>query len=306
MIYLLLILVFLTIYIAVIAIHNHIFRERLIILHRLEQIARLEARRKHVDERLDRPFIDRVARPFLMQIARVVSKLTPMRTRAALRQKLMSAGTPGNLTVNEFLATRYTLVGLALICLIAGTVLLRWQFSRGLLWGMVVVGAAWAMPDLFLRQHISRRRDQIRRGLPDTLDLLTVSVEAGLGFDAALQKVTEKTKGVLADEFEHFLQEVKIGKPRREALKDTAERIAVDEFTSFVGAVVQADQLGVSIGNVLRVQSDQMRLKRRQRAEEKAMKAPIKMLIPLLLFIFPTIFIVLLGPAVIQVIQAFR
>ena len=139
--------------------------------------------------------------------------------------------------------------------------------------------------------------------MPDVLDLLTVSVEAGLGFDAALQRVVQKMTGAISVEFAKTLQEIKMGKHRREALRDLGLRTGIDDLNTFISAIVQADQLGVSIGNVLRVQSEQMRRKRRQRIEEKAMKAPIKMLIPMVLFIFPTIFIVLLGPAAMQMIE---
>jgi tight adherence protein C len=156
------------------------------------------------------------------------------------------------------------------------------------------------MLEFVLHNRIKQRQLQIINSLPDILDLLTVSVEAGLGFDGALQKVTEKTKGLLAMEFNRLLQEIRMGKSRRDALRDLAERIRVEELSALVSSIIQADQLGVSIGNVLRLQSAQIRLQRRQRAEEKAMKAPIKMLIPLVLFIFPTIFLVLLGPAAIE------
>ncbi|MDW7675951.1 MAG: type II secretion system F family protein, partial [Bacillota bacterium] len=149
------------------------------------------------------------------------------------------------------------------------------------------------------------RKQFIQNELPDVLDLLTISVDAGLGFDAALVKVVEKTDGVLKGEFSKLLQEIKKGKARKNAMKDMAERCQVNDLSTFVGALVQADQLGVSISNILRIQAEQMRLKRRQLAQEKAMKAPIKMLFPLIFFIFPTIFIVLLGPALIQLFETF-
>ena len=143
----------------------------------------------------------------------------------------------------------------------------------------------------------------MRRSLPDVLDLLTISVEAGLGFDAAVLRVTEKLGGVLGEEFSRVLQETKMGKSRREALRDMAARVGVDDVSSFVNAVIQAEQLGVSIGSVLRLQSQAMRVKRRQRAEEAALQAPVKMLFPLIFFIFPGLFVVLLGPAVIQIME---
>lgn len=146
----------------------------------------------------------------------------------------------------------------------------------------------------------------IQKQLPDALDLLTVSVEAGLGFDAALVHLTEKMKGPLIEEFARVLQEIRIGVPRRDALHAIGTRCKVEDLSIFVSSIVQADQLGVSVSQVLRVQSVSMRDKRRQRAQELAMKAPVKMLLPMVVFIFPTIFIILLGPAVIQMIAIFR
>ena len=158
------------------------------------------------------------------------------------------------------------------------------------------------VPLIILEHKIKSRKTILRQGLPDVLDLLTVSVEAGLGFDGALVKLSEKMKGAMVDEFTRMLQEIRMGIPRRDALRALAERCDVDDVTLFTSALVQADQLGVSIGNVLRVQSVDMREKRRQRAEEQAMKAPIKMLFPLVFLIFPALFIVLLGSAALQII----
>ena len=157
---------------------------------------------------------------------------------------------------------------------------------------------------LLLNRKITARRKSIQSDLPDALDLLTVSVEAGLGFDGALAKLSEKMKGALVEEFSRTLQEMRIGVPRRDAIRAMGQRCSVDDLSLFTAAVVQADQLGVSIGNVLRVQSAAMREKRRQRAQEKAQKAPVKMLIPLVVFIFPAIFVVLLGPAVIRLMSS--
>lgn len=160
--------------------------------------------------------------------------------------------------------------------------------------------------DLFIRFKTQRRQVDMAKELPDVLDLLTVSVESGLGFDAALQKVVKKTKGPISGEFNKTLQEIKMGKTRRDALRDLGDRTGVEDLNTFIGAIIQADQLGVSIGNVLRIQSKQMRQIRKQRIEEKAMKAPIKMLLPMVFFIFPTLFLVLLGPAAIQLVESLR
>lgn len=286
------------------ALWQYLYRERLAVLSRLNQWQRNTEQREEVYEKLNQPFADRVIRPFLRKMAGRMEKLMPSRKRAGLQHKLAMAGNPGNLSANEFLAIQYGLGLLAVVVALA-TIPWHWRLSAGLLLTALVAGLAVLGPEIYLRFRTQQRQEEMVKRLPDVLDLLTVSVEAGLAFDGALQKVIEKTDGVLAAEFGRLLQEIRMGKPRREALRDLADRTGVDDLTTFVGAMVQADQLGVSIGNVLRLQSEQMRRQRRQRAEEKAMKAPIKMLFPLVLFIFPTIFIVLLGPAVLQMLKVF-
>jgi tight adherence protein C len=153
------------------------------------------------------------------------------------------------------------------------------------------------LPVIWLGRRISSRQDEIVKTLPDALDLLTISVEAGLPFDGAMQRVAEKWDNELSKGFQRLLNEMQVGKSRRDALRDMADRMEVPDVTSFVAALVQADQLGISIAKVLRIQAEQMRIKRRQRAEEKAQQAPIKMLIPMTFLIFPTILIVIMGPA---------
>jgi tight adherence protein C len=156
-------------------------------------------------------------------------------------------------------------------------------------------------PGLWLKGRLGARQKLVLKTLPDALDLVTTCVEAGLGLDGALARVAEKSSGPLADELTRMLREVAMGKLRREALTETADRIGVDELTSFVNAIIQAEQLGVGIAQVLRVQSDQMRTRRRQRAEKTAHEAPIKMIFPLVLFIFPAFMLVILGPAVLRI-----
>ena len=163
----------------------------------------------------------------------------------------------------------------------------------------------YIIPEQLLKSKWNGRRKAVIKNLPDALDLLTVSVEAGLSFDGALVKVVEKSDNVLANEFKKVISETQMGKSRREALRDMSERLNVEELSTFINSLIQADTLGVSISKVLRIQSQQMRQKKRQMIEEKAMKAPVKMLIPMVLFIFPTIFIVLLGPAAIQIMEVF-
>jgi tight adherence protein C len=162
----------------------------------------------------------------------------------------------------------------------------------------------FAMPQMLLTSKIQRRQNEIRKAMPDALDLLAICVEAGLGFEAALQKVCEKWENELSLAFARVLREIQLGKLRKEALRDMADRIGLTELTSFTAAVIQSEQLGVSLAKILRIQSDQMRIRRRQIAEEKAHKAPVKMLIPMALLIFPTIMIVLLTPAVLRLMQS--
>lgn len=160
-------------------------------------------------------------------------------------------------------------------------------------------------PSFWLKSKITKRNEEIARTLPDILDLIMVSVEAGLGFDAAIMKVVEKQKGVLAEEFNVVLQEIKMGKPRRDSLRDMAKKNNIEDLSNAIAAIVQADQLGISIGSVLRNQSNQIRQKRKQRAQEQAQKAPVKIMIPLVFFIFPSLFIIILGPAFIQIMNFF-
>jgi tight adherence protein C len=181
---------------------------------------------------------------------------------------------------------------------------MNWSWSRKLIIIGLMVAAGFYIPELLLNSKIERRQKNIRKTLPDALDLLTICVEAGLGFDGAMNKVYEKSDNELSMAFGRAIREVQLGKLRREALRDMADRIGIPEMTSFVAAVIQSEQLGVSMAKVLRIQADQMRIKRRQRAEEEAHQAPIKMLIPMALLIFPSICIVLMAPSVLRLLQS--
>jgi tight adherence protein C len=249
----------------------------------------------------EEPFFQRVVSPLLTNMSRWMVRITPVGWRNSLRRKLLLAGNPGGLETGQFLAL-YLLITIVLTFL---AFLMARGTEKQLLFGVIGLGFGLVVPDFWLKRRIQAREVAMRKALPSFLDLLTVSVEAGLGFDAALARVTTRESGPLAEEFQRVLQEIRMGKPRRDALKDLGGRTEVKELSGFVAALVQADQLGVSIGNVLRVQAQQMRRSRRQRAEEAAMKAPIKMLFPLVFFIFPSLFIVLLGPAVIQMVETF-
>jgi tight adherence protein C len=180
---------------------------------------------------------------------------------------------------------------------------MSFPFPIGYLFGVVGLLLGYTLPEFWLGGRVRKRQKAILLMIPDTLDLLTISVRAGLGFDAALGKVVEKLKGPLSDEFRRALAEVRVGKARRDALRDIVPRTEVGPLTNFIGAIIQAEQLGVSVSKVLQVQSEQLRIERRQRAEEQAAKAPIKMLFPLVGCIFPSLFIVILGPAIILIVQ---
>lgn len=257
------------------------------------------------DRSLDGSVFSRLFQPAAERWMSTVARRTPVGMKDQVRRRLLMAGNPWGIQAGEFLAIKGGLaLGLPMLVVLAA-LLGGVPVAKAALVGLLFAVAGMVGPEIALKQKTEARQKQIARALPDVLDLLTVSVEAGLGFDAALAKVVEKTQGPLAEEFSRVLQEVRVGKPRREALRELTQRTTVDDLSAFVVAIVQADQLGVSIGKVLRIQSVEMRRKRRQRAEEAAMKAPIKMLFPLVFFIFPGLFIVLLGPAVIQVITTF-
>ncbi len=256
-----------------------------------------------VDQRakeLARPLPERLLLPLFTRIFRVMARVMPAGIMKSLEPKVARAANPGGLSANEFLGLK---VMLALGIPAFAFVLAGMAPRPAALLVTAVLG--WQLPDFYLSKKATERKNRIEKSFPDILDLLTVSVEAGLGFDGALAKVVEKDSGPVAAEFRRVLQEIKVGKSRKDALKDFAARCALEDITAFVNAMVQSEQLGLSVSRTLRSQSEQMRRKRRQRAEEQAMKAPVKMLIPLVVFIFPTIFIILLGPAVIQIIEGF-
>ncbi len=252
---------------------------------------------------LSLPFQDRVLRPVFRKLAELITRLTPERQLEETRRQLELAGNPNNMDAATFLGLRIgATVLLTVLAFLLFVVLNRTQ--NGILYVLGGAALGYFMPALWLKGQISRRQENVVRALPDALDLLTICVEAGLGFDAAMGKVYEKWDNELAIAFGRVLQEIGLGKLRREAMRDMANRMDVPDLTTFVAAIIQADQLGVSMAKILRVQSDQMRVKRRQRAQEKAQQAPVKMIIPMVLLIFPSIWIVLLGPSIIILMES--
>lgn len=297
---------FFSVFLLTYGIYMALNKDRMAISRRMKDAADSRGRKQVPDDEMSKPFFERIIRPILEVLAASIGKATLAKKKVGLQKKLTMAGNPANLTPGEVLVIQYVFTLGFPICILLFALPLNWSFSVIIFGMMIGACAGFVLPGYYLKVRATQRSVEIQDNLPDVLDLLTVSVEAGLGFDAALVKVVEKIKGVVSQEFGRVLQEIKMGKPRRDALRDLGSRSGADDMVSFVGSIIQADQLGVSIGNVLRLQSEQMRQKRRQRSEERALKAPVKMLIPLILFIFPTIFIVVLGPAALEIMNNFK
>ncbi|MDP8911686.1 MAG: type II secretion system F family protein [Actinomycetota bacterium] len=267
-------------------------RERELSVRRAATYGRLRFLRRDDSE----PFGERVLVPLKNRLAALVLKLNPKTSIDAIERKLLAAGMSRKVSPNGFLAVK---AGAGIAAALLG--FLFGAAAAGI-FGVLLFGAGFGAlgffaPDFALSARARKRKDEIRAQLPDALDLLAVSVEAGLGFDGAISKLTEHMEGPLAEEFALTLNEVRIGEARQDALKKLSERADTPELSGFVRAVIQADQLGISLGRILRVQATDTRLRRQAAAEERAMKAPIKMLFPTVLFIFPAMFLVILGPA---------
>ena len=254
---------------------------------------------------LSQPFSQRIIKPILEGVAQLLGRLTPQRNIEETLRKLELAGKPYGWGPTEFLGIR-GIAGILLATLTFLLLTLTGQYLPKRFLATAVAGGLgfYVLPTLWLSSQIRGRQTEIVKALPDALDLLTISVEAGLGFDAALSKVAEKWENELSLAFNRVIQEIQMGKLRREALRDMADRMDVSDVSSFIAAIIQADQLGVSIAKVLRIQSEQMRIRRRQRAEEKAHQAPVKMLFPMVFLIFPALLVVLLGPAILVVMNS--
>ncbi len=278
---------------------SFLFRSRLRVEMRLSAVTELKLERAEEEASpLQRPLSERLILPLVQAAGKTLESWAPQSLKFALAKRVRAAGL--EITAEQF-AGWYIMAAAAGagLCLLFGAAQAENALSIGL-FGVAGAAVGGILPELLLRQRQTERRMRIVRALPDVLDLLTVSVNAGLGFDSALMKVTEKMKGPLSTEMGQVLHEIKMGVARRDALKALADRTGVEELRAFVSTIIQADQLGVSISKVLRLQSEGLRQRRKQRAEEMALKAPVKMLFPLVFFIFPTLFIVLLGPAVLQ------
>lgn len=268
---------------------------------RLQQIA---ARPRTLEElELQRPLSERMLKPIIQALSRLVGRFYPANTVRGLARSLKRAGMESTSTefflgVKAFAALVGALGGATLVNAIT------LDPNRTLIAIPVGLFVGFKAPDLYLGNKAGKRATQVLDSLPDALDLLTISVEAGLGFDAAIVKMTEKMKGALAEEFKRAAGEQRVGKTRQEALRGIIERVEQKELQNFISAIIQADQLGVSMSKVLRIQSEQLRIERRQRAEERAAKAPVMIMLPTIGCIFPSLFVVILGPAALSAMSS--
>jgi len=254
---------------------------------------------------LQQPFGERVMRPALTRLGRWFEHSMPEKAREQIYMTLQLAGRPGGMTPSYFIAVRYVLTAaLCSLGILIGTL----AHNQILLAILATVGAVIGLygPMFWLRQRVSGRRAEILSDLPDVIDVLVVCVEAGLTFEAAIEQVVQKYEHALASEFGRVMQEVRLGRPRLEALNDMGQRTGVEELNNFVQAIIQSEQLGSGMSRILRIQSDEIRNKRLLSAQERGAKASLKMLIPMLGCIFPTLWVILLGPAAIMAFKILR
>lgn len=298
--------VIIAILLTVIGLRSPGFDENRVLFDRLDDLKKGEEPLDLRNLELSLPFNQRVIYPIARRLGEFATRFTPQNAMQTMDRKLELAGVSSNIDPTIILATQF--IGLlffgGIIFLVLSFGSIGWPLGRKLLVTLLFGFIGFNFPNMILSSRISSRQKEIRKAMPDALDLLTICVEAGLGFDAAMNKVSEKWESQLSMAFARVIHEIQLGKMRREALRDMSNRIGLPEMTSFVAAVIQSEQLGVSLSRVLRIQADQMRIRRRQLAEEEAHKAPIKMLIPMGLLIFPSLMIVLLTPAAIRLMQS--
>jgi tight adherence protein C len=266
-----------------------------------------------VEEELNKPFVQRVLLPLGEGVAKLFRGYMPAEIAERTHKKLVTAGLYPRVTAAQLLGLCWigmgTGFGLVLLLLLTTRGRSGGGLSNNLTdWIYIIIGAlgGYTLPQSVLSRRVRTRQEEILLALPYAIDILSISVEAGMGFDAGVGYTMRKLKGPLAEEFAKTLNEIRLGKPRSEALEDLGNRTGVDELKTFITAVVHASRLGGSITNTLRIQADSMRVRRRQRAQERAMKAPVKIVFPLVIFIFPALFVVILGPAIPSLMQLFQ
>lgn len=255
---------------------------------------------------LERPFAERVLGPLGDRLVSTGRKLVRADTAQKLQHRLDIAGNPSGWDASRIIGLK--VLGMAGLGILGFLYLVAagWPFYRVIVATGLIAALGYVLPNILLYNAGEKRSKTMRNSLPDAIDLLTVSVEAGLGFDAAVSRVALNTTGPLSQEFSRLLQEMQLGIGRTDAMRAMSERSSIQDLKSFCLAMVQADSLGIPIGRVLRIQSAEMRVKRRQRAEQKAQQVPVRIMIPLVLFILPCLFIVILGPAGIQIAATFK
>ena len=300
------ILVALAVILVIIGIRNPQAQTERLIQERLETVSQPTEQLGLEQLELSQPFTERVILPIARKLGEFAIRFTPQNWLGSISRRLELAGSPSRLDPSTYLSLQFICaLGFGGI-MIVFTVFLMTTTSTGEKFLLSVLGffLGFFMPQIYLSMMVTRRQNSIRLALPDAMDLLTICVEAGLGFDAAMVKVAEKWDSPLSNAFARVIQEIQLGKLRREALRDMADSIEISEMTSFVAVVIQSEMLGVSMAKVLRIQADQMRVKRRQLAEEAAHKAPIKMLVPMVFLIFPSLMLILFTPAVISILNS--
>jgi tight adherence protein C len=258
---------------------------------------------KELQEDLEKPFAERVLEPFQARALAFGRRLSGADSAERIRHKLDLAGNPRGWTVDRVVSAKVFIALAGLMFAVAASIILGLSLPTRVILVLAGLIIGFFSPNIFLYQQAYDRALRLQRELPDAIDLMTISVESGLGFDAAIQQVARNTEGPLAEEFSRMLREMQIGQGRADGLRGLAERTNVADLHTFVGAMVQADSFGIPIAQVLRVQSHEMRVKRRQRAEEKAQQVPVKMTVPLIFCILPCLFIAVMGPAVISIMS---
>jgi len=269
-------------------------------------IAALEAMSQAPDEmraELDKPFGERVLEPLQKRTLAIGRRLSGANSAERVRRKLDIAGNPRDWSIDRVVSVKVMGAAALAVVGLAGSLLMAAPISLSFLAVLAGLVLGFFIPDLYLYQKTYERSKTLQKELADAIDLMTISVEAGLGFDAAVQQVARNTEGPIAEEFSRVLREMQIGKGRSDALRSLADRTNVPDLKSFVSAMVQADSFGIPIAQVLRVQSGEMRVKRRQRAETKAQQVPVKITVPLIFFILPCLFVAVMGPAAIQIMD---
>lgn len=303
MVYLVYSMVYLTVFLMILGIYL-LFSGRREVLERLE-IIKAQNEGGNDDDQLKLPFMDRVIKPFFRDFGNNLGKLAPIEIRNQIDKTLLNAGNPWNITTNNFILFQLIVGIIFALFPLLPVLIFGGDINSGILLFVTLFALGVYLPYFSVKLKATARQADLTKTLPDFLDMMFVSVEAGLAFDMALKRVTEQMPGDLSREFARAMEETRMGKTREDALKGVVRRTGVPDVRTFVNAIIQAEQMGSNIAKTLRIQSDALRVKRRQRAEETSMKAPVKLLFPMIFFIFPALFVVILGPALIKIMDMF-